>query len=128
MTALGISSIAFACVVAATLIGLFLHDMLPKDHLSDDSKDTVKLGMGMVATLAAMVLGLLIGFATNSFNNMRSEIQQSAATIILLDRVLANYGAEAKEIRDLLRQSTRARIELIWPDGNFEPSRLESAE
>lgn len=95
----------------ATLVGLFLHDMLPKEHLSDASKDTVKLGMGMVATLAALVLGLLIGFATNSFNNMRSEIQHTAANIVLLDRVIANYGAEAREIRDLLRQSTRARIE-----------------
>jgi len=126
VTELGISSIAFACVAVATLIGLFLHDMLPKDHLSDDSKETVKLGMGMVATLAAMVLGLLIGFATNSFNNMRSEIQQTAANIILLDRVMASYGPEAKEIRDLLRQSTRARIETIWAEGKFEPSRLES--
>ena len=128
MTPLGISSIAFACVVAATLVGLLLHGMLPKEHLSDASKDTVKLGMGMVATLAALVLGLLIGFATNSFNNMRSEIQQTAANTILLDRVLASYGAEAREIRDLLRQSTRARIELIWPEGKFEPSRLESTE
>ena len=128
MTALGISSIAFGCVVVATLVGLFLHDMLPKDHLSNESKDTVKLGMGMVATLAALVLGLLIGFATNSFNNMRSEIQHTAANIVLLDRVIANYGAEAREIRDLLRQSTHARIELIWPEGKFEPSRLESAE
>ena len=128
MTPLGTSSIAFACVVAATLVGLLLHDMLPKEHLSDASKDTVKLGMGMVATLAALVLGLLIGFATNSFNNMRGEIQHTAANIILLDRVMANYGAEAKEIRDLLRQSTRARIELIWPEGKSEPSRLESAE
>jgi hypothetical protein len=128
VTPLGISSIAFACVVAATLVGLFLHDMLPKEHLSDASKETVKLGVGMVATLAALVLGLLIGFATNSFNNMRSEIQHTAANIILLDRVIANYGAEAKEIRDLLRESTRARIELIWPEGKFEPSRLESAE
>jgi uncharacterized membrane protein YbjE (DUF340 family) len=66
VTPLAISSIAFACVVGATLVGLFLHDILPKDHLSDDSKDTVKLGLGMVATLAALILGLLIGFATNS--------------------------------------------------------------
>jgi uncharacterized membrane protein YbjE (DUF340 family) len=87
---MAISSIAFACVVGATLVGLFLHDILPKDHLSDDSKDTVKLGMGMVATLAPLILGLLIGFATNSFNNMRSEIQQTAANIILLDRAMAN--------------------------------------
>ena len=117
VTQLGISCIAFTCVVGATLVGLFLHDILPKDHLSDDSKDTVKLGMGMVATLAALVLGLLIGFATNSFNNMRSEIQQTAANIILLDRVMANYGVETKEIRDLLRQTTLARIESIWSEG-----------
>jgi len=128
VTPLGISSIAFACVVGATLVGLFLHDILPKDHLSDDSKDTVKLGMGMVATLAALILGLLIGFATNSFNNMRSEIQQTAANIILLDRAMANYGAETKEIRDLLRLATRARIESIWSEGDFEPSRFESAD
>jgi hypothetical protein len=128
VTPLGISCFAFACVVGATLVGLFLHDILPKDHLSDDSKDTVKLGMGMVATLAALILGLLIGFATNSFNNMRSEIQQTAANIILLDRAMANYGAETKEIRDLLRLATRARIESIWSEGDFEPSRFESAD
>ena len=128
MTPLGISCFAIACIVGATLVGLFLHDILPKDHLSDDSKDTVKLGMGMVATLAALILGLLIGFATNSFNNMRSEIQQTAANIILLDRAMANYGAETKEIRDLLRLATRARIESIWSEGDFEPSRFESAD
>ena len=128
MTPLGISCFAFACIVGATLVGLFLHDILPKDHLSDDSKDTVKLGMGMVATLAALILGLLIGFATNSFNNMRSEIQQTAANIILLDRAMANYGAETKEIGDLLRLATRARIESIWSEGDFEPSRFESAD
>jgi Protein of unknown function (DUF4239) len=128
VTPLGISSIAFACVVGATLVGLFLHDVLPKAHLSDDSRDTVKLGMGMVATLAALILGLLIGFATNSFNNMRSEVQQTAANIILLDRVMANYGVEAKEIRDLLRHATLARIKSIWSEGDFAPTKFESAD
>jgi hypothetical protein len=128
VTPLGISLIAFACVVAATLAGLFLHGILPKDHLSDESKDTVKLGMGMVATLAALILGLLIGFATNSFNNMRSEIQRSAANIVLLDRAMANYGAETKEIRDLLRNATRARIASVWAEAEFEPSKFESAD
>jgi hypothetical protein len=121
---LGISSITFACVSAATLVGFFLHDILPRDHLSEGSKDTVKLGMGMVATLAALVLGLLIGFANDSFNNMESEVQNTAAKLILLDRVIAHYGPEAQEIRDLLRRSTAARIETIWSDGGFRPSRL----
>ena len=121
---LGISSITFACVSGATLVGFFLHDILPRDHLSEGSKDTVKLGMGMVATLAALVLGLLIGFANNSFNNMESEVQHTAAKLILLDRVMAHYGPEAQEIRDLLRRSTAARIETIWSDGGFRPSHL----
>jgi len=121
---LGISAITFACVSGATLVGFFLHEILPRDHLSEGSKDTVKLGMGMVATLAALVLGLLIGFATDSFNKMRSEIQHTAAKLVLLDRVLAHYGPEAKEIRDLLRVSTAARIETIWSEGGFSPSSL----
>ena len=128
MSDLGISAIAFACVSAATLLGFLLHVVLPRDHLSEGSKDTVKLGMGMVATLAALVLGLLIGFATNSFNNMRDEVQHTAARLILLDRVMAHYGAEAKEIRDLLRRSTASRIDAIWSEGDFRPSRLESGD
>ena len=121
---LGTSSIAFACVSGATVLGFLLHDILPRDHLSEGSKDTVKLGMGMVATLAALVLGLLIAFATDSFNKMRSEVQHTAATLILLDRVLAHYGTEAKEIRELLRRSTAARIETIWSEAGFRPANL----
>ena len=124
MSAIGISSITFACVAAATLLGFLLHDLLPRDHLSEGTKDTVKLGMGMVATLAALVLGLLIAFATDSFNKMRSEVQHTAAKLVLLDRVLVHYGPEAKEIRDLLRRSTAARIETIWSEGGFSPSNL----
>jgi hypothetical protein len=124
VSALGISSIAFACVSAATVLGFLLHDILPRDHLSEGSKDTVKLGMGMVATLAALVLGLLIGFATDSFNKMSSEVQHTAAKLILLDRVLGHYGPEAKEIRDLLRRSTASRIETVWSEGGFRPSNL----
>jgi hypothetical protein len=122
---LAISTIAFVCVSAATLLGFLLHGLLPRDHLSEASKDTVKLGMGMVATLAALVLGLLIGFATDSFNNMRSEVQHTAAKLVVLDRVLAHYGEEAKEIRDLLRLSTASRIDAIWSENDFRPSQLD---
>ena len=124
MSGLAISFITFACISAATVVGFLLHNMLPQDHLSEGSKDTVKLGMGMVATLAALVLGLLIGFATNSFNNMESEVQHTAAKLILLDRFIAHYGPEAKEIRDLLRRSTAARIDTIWSEGGFQPTSL----
>ncbi len=123
-----ISAIAFAFISGATLLGLYLHRVLPKEHLSDDSKDTVKLGMGMVATLAALVLGLLIGFATNSFNAMSSDVQHTAANLILLDHTMSRYGPETHEIRDLLRRTTAARIDVIWPKSDFRPAQFESVD
>jgi hypothetical protein len=127
MSEIAVSTIAFALISGATFLGLYLHNVLPKEHLSDDSKETVKLGMGMVATLAALVLGLLVGFATTSFNDMRADVQRTAANLILLDRALAHYGPETREIRDLLRRSTAARIDAIWPKSGFQPTQLESA-
>jgi len=127
MSEITISAVAFALISGATFLGLYLHDVLPKEHLSDDSKETVKLGMGMVATLAALVLGLLVGFATNSFNDMRGDVQRTAANLILLDRTMAHYGPETQEIRELLRRSTAARIAAIWPKVGFQPSQVESA-
>src|SRR5215216_1377717 len=128
MTDITISVVAFGVIAGATLLGMLLHRVLPKEHLSDDSKETVKLGMGMVATLAALVLGLLVGFATNSFNELRSDVQQTAAKLILLDHAMARYGPETKEIRSLLRRSTAARIDATWSGGEFRPDRFESAE
>src|SRR5437016_1548607 len=121
------SLIAFGCMVAATFVGLVLQRILPEDHLSEASKDTVKLGMGMVATLAALVLGLLIGFAQNSYNDLRSEVQHSAANLVLLDRAMAHYGTEAAEVRDLIRRSTASRIRTMWPEGHFDPSKADNA-
>jgi hypothetical protein len=116
-----VALIAFIAISGATFVGLFLQKSLPKEHLTDASKDTVKVGMGMVATLAALVLGLLIGFATTSFNDLRDDVQRTAANTVLLDRALAQYGPETKEVRDLLRRATAARIQSIWPKGEFRP-------
>jgi hypothetical protein len=121
MSDFGIAAIAFIAITGATFVGFLLQKSLPKEHLSDASKDTVKVGMGMVATLAALVLGLLIGFATTSFNDLRDDVQRTAATTVLLDRALAQYGPETKDIRDLLRRATAARIQSIWPEGEFRP-------
>ncbi len=63
MSALGIASVVFVCCFGAALIGLMLHRLVPERHLDDDSKDTVKLVMGLLATMSALVLGLLIATA-----------------------------------------------------------------
>src|SRR6516164_8771143 len=82
--------IIFACVFGGALLGVYLRGVLPEKHLSGDSKDTVRLGMGLVGTMAALVLGLLVASAKNFYDTQTSELIGMSAKIVLLDRVLAS--------------------------------------
>ena len=115
MSSLAIASIVFACVFSSGLFGLFVRAFLPNHHLSDDSTGVVKLGTGLIATLAALVLGLLIASAKTSFDKIKDEVTQAAVKIVQLDRALAHYGPETKEARDLLRGAVASAIELSFP-------------
>ncbi len=128
MSALTISLIAFACIFGGTLLGMFLRTILPGHHLSDESKDAVKLGTGMIATMAALVLALLIASAKGNFDTMSSELRQASSRVILLDRVMANYGPETNEARDLLRRSIASTIKRIWPEDKIGQAVAESTE
>ena len=97
------SIVVFACVSGGTLLGMFLSSKLPVHHQSSRSRDIVMLAMGLVATTAAVVLGLLVSSAKNFYDTQRSEMTQLAANFILLDRALAYYGPEAAEARATLR-------------------------
>lgn len=111
---LPVGVIAFACVFGGALIGMLLHRRVPAHHLSTDTKDVVKLGMGLVGTMAALALGLLLASAKSSYDTQADELRQMSATVLLLDRALAHYGPEAKEARDLLRAEVAHALELIW--------------
>ncbi len=111
MSTIATSSIVFACVFAGASLGMFLRKVLPQHHLSDDSKSVVMIAMGLVATMTALVLGLLISSAKSSFDTLNSEIVGTSSKIILLDRTLANYGPETKEARDLLRSVVAAVVD-----------------
>ena len=126
MSAAAISCIAFACVLGGALLGMFLRVSLPEHHLSTDSKDFLKLGTGLIATMAALVLGLLIASAKNSYDIQRNELTQVSASIIVLDRLMSNYGPETKEVRDLLRRSVVGALNQMWPEHRSQAAaRLE---
>ena len=120
MGSLTLSMIAFACILGGTLAGMALRARLPEHHLSDESKDAVKLGTGMIATLAALVLGLLVASAKGTFDTMTNELKQTGSKIVLLDRVLAQYGPETKEAREHLRLGLALAIQRIWPEDSHE--------
>jgi hypothetical protein len=116
MSSLPIALISAASIFGGALLGMFLQGPLPDQHLRDSSKDTVKVVAGMIATLSALVLGLLVGSAKNSFDATNTAIVQNGAKIILLDRVLAAYGPETKDIREQLRRAVAGGIEMFWPE------------
>jgi hypothetical protein len=94
---------------------MMLRSALPEHHLSADSKDVVKLGMGLIGTMTALVLGLLIASAKSSFDTQRNGVAQLAANVIVLDRALAHYGTETQDTRELLRASVADMLHRTWP-------------
>ena len=114
MSAISISLITLACVFGGALLGMVLQTVLPRHHLHADTKDVVKLGMGLVGTMAALVLGLLVASAKGSYDAQSTEITELAANVVLLDRMLAHYGPETKEVRGLLRNTVSLIIDQMW--------------
>jgi hypothetical protein len=120
MTSSVITLVGLACVFGAALLGVALRTVLPEQHLGPDSRDTIRIAIGMIATITALVLGLLIGSAKTSFDNKVSDLKEAGAKLILLDRTLREYGPDAKDIRDSLRQLITARLRQFGPEEGGE--------
>jgi len=116
MSAAGLGIISFLCVLVGMVAGMLLRNALPDHHLSGDSRDAVKMGAGLIATLSALVLGLLISSAKDSFDAMNNAITEGSAKLIVLDRILAQYGPQTQDIRDHLRCSMIRTATMIWPE------------
>jgi hypothetical protein len=108
-----ISAILFGCVFGSAVLGMVLGRLLPPHHLDEGTKDLVKLGTGIIATLSALLLGLLVASAKGTFDAMSVEITQSGANITTLDRLLIQYGPEADDARRLLRQNLKAVVDRL---------------
>jgi len=119
MSPLAVGTVVFACVFGGALFGMFLRRLLPDKHLGSDSKDTVRLAMGLVATTLALVLGLLVASAKSFYDTQSAELTQLSANVVLLDRILAHYGPEAADLRSLLRVSLARETALMWRSDAF---------
>ena len=124
MKAVVVSLIIFACIFGGTVIGMALRAILPERHLSEESRNIVTLGMGLVATMAALVLGFLIAGAQSSFRDQRSDLIEMSANIVFLDKLLADYGPGTKGARAALKSSLERTIDQFWPEDGSEPARL----
>lgn len=105
MSALAIGGIVFVCFFGGALLGMWIRTALPAHHLTTEARDTVRLGIGLLVTMTALVLSLLVASARSSYDLQGKELAQVSADVILLDRIMALYGPETKAARDLLRRA-----------------------
>ena len=115
MTGIGFAVITFVCTLGGALLGIAIRSRLPAAHVSKESQDVVRLGMGLVATMTALLLGLVTAAAKGSFDSQDVAIKNAAAAVLSLDRLLARYGPETAPTRELLRRAMAFRIEAMWP-------------
>ncbi|HEX4182969.1 MAG TPA: hypothetical protein VHY34_06910 [Caulobacteraceae bacterium] len=127
MGSLIIALVVLGCSFGGSLLGMYLRQKLPELHLDSDSRDVVKLVMGLVATMAALVLGLLVASANASHERQTEELRELSADIILLDRTLALYGPDARTLRDGVRDVARQTHDAVWSPDGVRPENLNSA-
>ena len=115
----GTATLVCLAILAGAFVGASLRRVLPAEHMSEQSRNIVNVAIGLIATLSALVLGLLVASAKTAFDSRNDEIKQSAARLVLLDRTLRQYGPETKPVRALLQELTQRRIDHTW--SNAQP-------
>jgi hypothetical protein len=114
MQAVETSAIVFFCVFGGALAGYWIRPRLPQHHLGADSRDLLKQGLAIIGTMTALIIGLLVASAKGSFDDQANEVRTIAAKIMVVDRLLANYGPEAAPVREILKELTKDTIDRTW--------------
>src|SRR5476651_643330 len=113
MSSINVALTVFTVVFGGALVGIALRSVLPEHHLSPESREIVKLSIGLIATMTALVLGLLVGSVKSSFDSKNEEFNRICSNLVVFDRTLAQYGPETKDIRVRLSLAVTARSEQL---------------
>lgn len=124
MTALSAMTAVAVTLIIAIAAGRRLHGFLPDNHLNADSRDAIKIAVGLVVTMTALLLGLLISSAKNNYDVQRSQVIQMAAKVAFLDRLLELYGPDGTNARTTLHTAVEDALHRIWPDDSKTPAEL----
>jgi len=111
-----ISGAVWVALISAVFIGRLVHGVLPASHFEGDTRDTVKLAMGLIGTMSALLLGLLVSSAKGSYDASRSQVIQMTAKVSFLNRLLELYGPEAAKARSQFRIAVEDSIQRLWPN------------
>src|SRR5690349_12396896 len=115
MSSIIVALITVASQCGGALLGSFVRRRAPDHHFVDDSKDVIKTATGMIATLVALVIGLLVSSAKSTYDEANDGLTNAGTKLILLDKTLGRYGPETSPIRTRLKQVVQGTIERLWP-------------
>ncbi|MGY2906226.1 bestrophin-like domain [Bradyrhizobium sp. URHC0002] len=119
--------ISLGAMIGGAAIGSWLRNRLPEHHLADRPAGVIKSGMGLISTLAALILGLLISTAKISYDSTASQVSQIASDLVLLDQLLSEYGPSASGAREALRDQSDALANSIWAGRSKPPHQAFAA-
>jgi hypothetical protein len=110
-----VSSTVFVVVFGGALAGMGLRQVLPQNQLGADAKDVIRLATGLLVTMTALVLGMLVSTANSSYQDRKNELAEMGSNFVLVDGLLASYGPDARAIREELRGLAETGLERVWP-------------
>jgi hypothetical protein len=105
--------VTLAATLGGAVLGAVLRRWVPAAHLNTETRDVVRLGVGLLATLSAVAISLMIASAKTSYDTQDAHFRQFSANIILTDQLLAQYGPEAVGVRKLMREAVPAALDRI---------------
>jgi hypothetical protein len=123
-----IALVSFFCLSGSASLGWYLRARIPGHHLNDEAVGVIKLATGLVATMAALVLGLLISSAKSTFDKAGTELLETAAQVVQFDRVLARYGPQTADIRKTLQHNFTDAVALLAAGDSTQLRRLNDGE
>jgi hypothetical protein len=128
MNTIAISFAVFGCVFGGALLGMLLRRSMPRDYPGEISVDIMKLVTGLIITMVALVLGMLVSSSKAAYDTQKNELSQMCAQIVLLDRVLAKYGPETTDSRLQLKDLVSSSLWRVWAERGSHPAQLTPPE
>lgn len=110
-----------------SLSGMAIRKKLPDHHLESDSKDTIKLAIGLIATMTALILSFVTATAKNSFDTVDKTVKQTSIEVLALDRLLARYGDDTRSIRKYMQETLHQRLSVLESESTYklDPSKSQ---
>ena len=115
MNSIAVTSIVFVSILASGLLGMAVRRAISADRLGSSEKEVARLVTGLMTTMTAIVLGMLVSSAKASYDSRTNEVAEISSQVVTIDRMLSKYGTETAEVRAQFRLLVEASINRIWP-------------